>query len=149
VSCSFYHTNDIFRGAIAEDKYSVKRPLNTNFLRLNMETVNVSEAKSRFSEILSRAAAGERIVIRRRGRPLAAIISIKDLEGLEGARRTTRLLALALGQDPAVLDQIESRQLHPAMAAYGLLKDEEDLSDLADEIYKNRRSQPDRGQSML
>jgi prevent-host-death family protein len=109
-----------------------------------METVNVSEAKRRFSEYLSRAAAGERIIIQRRERPLAAIISIKELERLEGARRSTRRLALALGQDPAVLDQIDSGQIHPAMAAYGLLKEEDDLSDLVDEIYKNRRSQPDR-----
>ena len=39
-----------------------------------METINISDAKSHFSEFLSRAASGERFVILRRERPLAAII---------------------------------------------------------------------------
>ena len=36
-----------------------------------MTDLNVVEAKSRFSEVLGRAAAGERFVIHRRSRPLA------------------------------------------------------------------------------
>jgi antitoxin (DNA-binding transcriptional repressor) of toxin-antitoxin stability system len=35
-----------------------------------MEGINVAEAKSRFSELVSRAASGERFLIRRRERPL-------------------------------------------------------------------------------
>ena len=109
-----------------------------------METLNVAEAKSRFSELLSRAAAGERFVIQRRERPLAALIGASELERLERAVRVARRLALALGQDPAVLGRVERGELHPAMAAFGLWRDEPDLSALADEIDRERQSLPPR-----
>ena len=46
-------------------------------LETQMENISMSEAKSRFSEYLSRAASGERFVILRRQRPLAAIIGAR------------------------------------------------------------------------
>ena len=60
-----------------------------------METINVAEAKSRFSELISRAATGERFIIQRRERPVAALIGAAELERLE---RAARRLALVLGQ---------------------------------------------------
>jgi prevent-host-death family protein len=45
-----------------------------------MERINVAEAKSRFSELISRAAAGERFIIQRRERPVAALIGAAELE---------------------------------------------------------------------
>ena len=36
-----------------------------------METINVADAKSRFSELISRATSGERFIIQRRERPVA------------------------------------------------------------------------------
>ena len=103
-----------------------------------METFNVAEAKSRFSELISRAASGERFVIQRRERPLAVLIGVSELERLERTSRAARRLALALGQDEAILEKVGRRELHPAMAAFGLWRNETDLSTLADEITGER-----------
>jgi len=105
-----------------------------------METINITEVKSRFSEFLSRAASGERFVIMRRSRPLAAIISAGELERLDRATEITRRLAQALGQSTALLEEIEAGKVHPAMAAFGLWKDEDDLGDLEARIRENRLS---------
>jgi hypothetical protein len=53
-------------------------------------------------------------------------------------------LALALGQDAALLRQVEAEEVHPAMAAYGLWRDEPELSALVDEIAANRQGQVSR-----
>lgn len=109
-----------------------------------METINISEAKSKFSEHLSRAASGERFVIMRRARPLAALISAGDLECLERSAEITRRLAQTLGQSPRLLEKIEAGKVHPAMAAFGLWQDEEDLEDLDKQIRKNRQRRSSR-----
>ena len=110
----------------------------TNSKGLPVETINVAEAKSRFSELISRAASGERFIIQRRERPVAALIGTTELERLERTSRAARSLALALGQGEAILDKIERRELHPAMAAFGLWREETDLAALADEIASER-----------
>lgn len=47
-------------------------------------TIGIAELKNSLSEILNRAAfGGERIIISSRGKPKAALISLKDLELLE------------------------------------------------------------------
>jgi prevent-host-death family protein len=109
-----------------------------------METINVAEAKSRFSELISRAATGERFIIHRRERPVAALIGTTELERLERTSRAARRLALALGQSEVILEKIERRELHPVMAAYGLWRDESDLADLANEIVAERIKPPTR-----
>jgi prevent-host-death family protein len=114
-----------------------------------METINVGEAKSRFSELISRAAAGERFLIRRRERPMAVLISSTELERLERTSQAARRLALALGQDAELLRQVEAEEIHPAMAAFGLWRDEEELATLADEIYANRQRQVSRSRVTL
>ncbi|MBA7686602.1 hypothetical protein ES703_95052 [subsurface metagenome] len=49
-----------------------------------MRQVNLAKAKSSLSEFTNRAAyTGEHIIITKRGKPFAAIISIEDLELLE------------------------------------------------------------------
>lgn len=103
-----------------------------------MESINVAEAKSRFSELISRAASGERFIIRRRERPVAVLIGTAELERLDRALRAARRLSLALGQEEIILEKVERRGLHPAMAAYGLWRDETDLADLASEIAAER-----------
>src|SRR5215813_11373860 len=46
----------------------------------------VAEAKAKLSELMARVAhGGERIVIERHGKPLAALVSIEDLAKLEPA----------------------------------------------------------------
>lgn len=48
------------------------------------KVVSAAEAKNKFSEIIGRAAYGrERIIVERKGKPLAAVISIEDLKRLE------------------------------------------------------------------
>ena len=104
-----------------------------------MENINMSDAKSHFSELLSRAASGERFVILRRERPLAAIIGAGELARLERSAEIIRRLAQTLGQSKRLLDSIEEGKVHPAMAAYGLWAEEADLSELEKIVKKNRR----------
>lgn len=66
------------------------------------EKVRVTEAKARLSALMARAGyGGERFLIERRGKPLAALVGVEDLERLEGERgdlssRPRPLGALAL-----------------------------------------------------
>jgi prevent-host-death family protein len=49
-----------------------------------MEAMNVVEARRNFSELVTRVAyGGSRVVVERRGRSLAALISVQDLEKLQ------------------------------------------------------------------
>lgn len=49
-----------------------------------MSTISTVEARERFSEVVNRAAFGqERIILTRRGKALAAVIPIEDLEWLQ------------------------------------------------------------------
>jgi hypothetical protein len=43
-----------------------------------------------------------------------------------------------LGQSEEILERIRSKKSHPAMAAFGLWRDEDDLDTLAEEIRRNR-----------
>ena len=68
-----------------------------------METVSVVEARRMMSELLSRVAyAKERVVVERKGKPMAALVSIEDLRRLEALEpdassiRARREAALAL-----------------------------------------------------
>jgi prevent-host-death family protein len=46
--------------------------------------VGVSEARETFAELVNRAAYGhERVLVARRGRPVAAIVPIEDVEFIE------------------------------------------------------------------
>jgi prevent-host-death family protein len=107
-----------------------------------MQSVSIDEAHSGFSEILSQVEAGQRVLIRRREQPLAVLISVKDMEHLERAAQVSQRLALALGQDQEILDQIAERHAHPAMAAFGLWRDVPELATLADDIAVARQSAP-------
>jgi prevent-host-death family protein len=107
-------------------------------LEAKMENINMSDAKSHFSEFLSRAAGGERFVILRRERPLAAIIGAGELARLERSAEIARRLAQTLGQSRKLLESIEAGDVHPAMAAYGLWQDEDDLVELEETVKKNR-----------
>ena len=63
------------------------------------KTVSAAQAKARFSDLVARVAvAGERFVIERRGKPVAALISIEDLKRLQQTHDTRErpLGALAL-----------------------------------------------------
>ena len=111
-----------------------------------MSHVSVAQAKTHFDELLARVAAGERVVIRRRDRSVAVLLSAADLKRLEQLSHTARQSALALGQRPGVLKQIEAGKLHPAMAAFGLWRAENALDHLTEEIYANRQNQTARAE---
>jgi prevent-host-death family protein len=108
-------------------------------LEVPVQKISMSDAKSRFSEFLSRAASGERFVILRRERPLAAIIGAGELARLERSAEIARRLAQTLGQSPKLLEKIEAGKVHPAMAAYGLWENEDDLAELETAVKKNRQ----------
>jgi prevent-host-death family protein len=46
-----------------------------------METVNLYEAKTKLSQLVERAAAGEEIVIAKAGRPLARLVPLAQRTG--------------------------------------------------------------------
>jgi prevent-host-death family protein len=69
-------------------------------------TVSIAEAKREFSELCARASYGhEKIVVTKHGRPIAAIISIGDLERAEAledqhaVELLTRLIATSRGTE--------------------------------------------------
>jgi prevent-host-death family protein len=54
--------------------------------------LSVAEAKSRFSEYVSKVAyAGHRYVITKRGKPLVALVSIEDLENIQTRGDTEKI----------------------------------------------------------
>jgi len=59
-----------------------------------MKTIDIpaAEAKRHLADYLARSGHGEcRVVVRRRGRPMAAIVSMDDLRELEQAERRAGL----------------------------------------------------------
>jgi prevent-host-death family protein len=51
--------------------------------------ISAAEAKARLSDLMARVAyGGEHYVIERRGKPLAALVSVDDLERLQQGRTT-------------------------------------------------------------
>ena len=66
-----------------------------------MAEVNTIEERAKFSNLLNRAAYGkERVVLTRRGKPIAVVVSLDDLELLERLEddHDARLGAAALEQ---------------------------------------------------
>jgi len=86
--------------------------------------VSAAEAKRNFSELIGRAAYGrERIIIERKGKPMAAVIGLEDLKRLEA-------LETRMGSET---------HTHPIMRAFGGWADRTDLDKLLDEIYTARK----------
>ena len=84
------------------------------------ETLSVSEAKERLSEIVERVAdSGDRFVIESQGKPVAAVVRPEDLGGPE---------------DQA--DQSEG--LIGAIGAWSEMGDDE-IDSMVEEIYRQRR----------
>jgi len=49
--------------------------------------ISVAEAKATFSECIRKVEAGNSVLITRRGKPVAALVSPSDLEQLERLRK--------------------------------------------------------------
>jgi prevent-host-death family protein len=57
-----------------------------------MATMTVADAKNHFSDVLRRAEyGGERVIVERHGKPVAAIVSTEDLRRLEAAENAADL----------------------------------------------------------
>ena len=87
------------------------------------DVVGVGEAKKRLSEIMSRVAyRGERFLIERRGRRMAALVPVGDLE------------------------RLEERPVAPKglLTALGAWADFEDLDEMVEKIYQQRGGAQDR-----
>jgi len=90
-----------------------------------MLNISIAEAKSKFSEIIARIIyAGERFIVRRRGKPVAAIVGIDDFKKIQltnSSEDTGTLLAVA-----------------EAWADF------KDLDRVIEDIYRSRRKSTDR-----
>ena len=92
-------------------------------------TLNVAEAKARFSDLMARAVhRGERFLIARRGRPMAALVSVADLEKLEQTERREHDTR-AVGEDP------------PHAAMIGALADFPEYIETLEEIVRDRQKE--------
>lgn len=68
----------------------------------HMSEISASEAREGFSAIINRAAFGkERVVLTRRGRKLAAVIPVEDLEALEALEDKLDVIAAARAEKRA------------------------------------------------
>lgn len=89
------------------------------------KSFSTADIKARLSEMISKVVySRERVVVLRRGKPVAALVSLEDLQRLE-------LL------DFATHEQLVS---HPIMRAFGGWADREDLDDLVAELYDAREA---------
>lgn len=87
------------------------------------EKIRATEAKAHLSALMARVGyGGERFVIERRGKPLAALVGVEDLKRLEGDR-----------------EEAASRPMG-ALALIGLLgeADERELDAMLENIYADR-----------
>ena len=84
---------------------------------------SVADAKKNLSELMSRAAYNnERFLIQRRGKPIAALVSVEDLARLE--------------REPIVAKGL--------LVAVGALADFDGLDSMIEEIYRQRENAQDR-----
>ena len=75
------------------------------------KSISVAETKRRFSELMGRVVfSGERFVIERSGKPMAALVSIEDLKTLskesQGGGRRGLLAAVGAWEDFENLDVV-------------------------------------------
>jgi len=86
------------------------------YTKTTTESVSIAEAKSSFSEYISRVAyAGESILITKRGKPVAGLVSYKELEKIKKIKKSDGLKSLM-----------------------GSWKEVDGFSDVLDEIYNDR-----------
>jgi len=90
-------------------------------------SLGTAEIKARLSEIVNRVTFGrERVIVLRRGKPVAAMVSVNDLRRLEALDST------GTGR--------ENKDAHPIMRAFGGWADRTDVDELLAEIYAGRKA---------
>jgi len=89
------------------------------------KNIGVAELKRRFSEVVSEVSRdGDQVVIERSGKPLAALVSLKDFE--------------IVAQDG------KKRENMGLLAAIGAWEDFEDMDSLIKDIYRRRKKAKER-----
>lgn len=69
-------------------------------LTRSIQSVGLFEAKTHFSELVSRAEAGEEIVITRHNKPVVRLVAVEAVVAVDKARRRAAIKALrSLGED--------------------------------------------------
>ena len=88
-------------------------------------TVDTSQMKAQLSEFIGRVAFGrERVLVLRRGKPVAALVSVEDLRRLEVTDQTQAA--------------VEKPAEHPIMKVYGRWAGPDDWDTVLEEIYADR-----------
>ena len=90
------------------------------------KNMGVAEIKKSFSAVISEVSLkGEHFVIEKQGKPMAALVSVQELQRIEGSKEKERKKGL--------------------LAAIGAWEDFEDLESTVSAIYERRRKSKDRG----
>jgi prevent-host-death family protein len=88
-------------------------------------TVDTSQVKAQFSEFIGRVTFGrERVLVLRRGKPVAALVSVEDLRRLEVSDR--------------IHVTTEKPVEHPIMKVYGRWAGPDNWDTVLEEIYADR-----------
>ncbi len=88
--------------------------------------IGVAEVKKQFSAVMSEVSLkGEHFIVERKGKPMAAMVSVKDLEMIEGPKIREKKKGL--------------------LAAISAWEDFDDLEKVVMTIYEGRRKAKERG----
>jgi prevent-host-death family protein len=89
------------------------------------KNIGVAEIKKNFSTVISEVSLkGEHFVVEKKGKPMAALVSVQELQRIEG------------------LEKMENKK--GLLAAIGAWEDFENLEGLLSSIYDKRRRSKDR-----
>lgn len=113
-------------GAVQKLIQSVKMTCSARTGVVMVKKVRVTEAKAQLSALMARAGyAGERYLIERRGKPLAALVGVEDLERLEAERGSTS-------------SHSRPRGALALVGAWGEFVEDEEIDAMVEEIYAGR-----------
>jgi prevent-host-death family protein len=92
--------------------------------------IGVAEVKKQFSAVISEVSLkGEQFIIERKGKPMAAMVSVKDLERMESPKRREKRKGL--------------------LAAIGAWEEFDDLEKMVMSVYAGRVKAKERGVGRL
>jgi prevent-host-death family protein len=88
---------------------------------LEGEHVSTAEARNRLADLINRAAFGqERIVLTRRGKPVAALVPVEDMEWLEDMENQADLAAAREAKEELARDGGKTIPLDEVLKEFGM-----------------------------
>jgi prevent-host-death family protein len=88
---------------------------------LEGEHVSTAEARNRLADLINRAAFGqERIVLTRRGKPVAALVPVEDMEWLEDMENQADLAAVREAKEELARDGGKTIPLDEVLKEFGV-----------------------------